>query len=93
MQLDYEQMRTISSNLKNASSRMEETLNNVKSLIQRNVGADGEAWSGNAAEASRAEFDALIAKFPAFKEAVDTCAKNLDTIVSRYESADSAIIG
>ncbi len=89
--LSYGEIRNISGQLSSKASRMEQILNAVSTQFNK-VGNDG-TWSGTAASKAKEEFDALRAKFPEFKKAIDDCAKYLEAVVTRYEAVDSAVSG
>ncbi len=89
--LSYGEIRNISGQLSSKAARMEQILNAVSTEFNK-VGNDG-TWSGTAASSAKQEFDALKAKFPEFKQAIDDCAKYLQNVVARYEAVDSAVSG
>jgi len=89
--LSYQEIRTISNTLKTKANTMQGLLNNVKTQFNKIGGAD--VWSGTAANVAKQDFDQLSRKFPEFYEAVSSCAKYLDSVVSRYEAVDRAVSG
>ena len=91
LELSYDEMELIAENLSSKADEMNEILANVKNEFQM-IGEKG-VWSGDAAAASRAEFDELSAKFPNFVEAIDDCSKYLRNVVANYKAAEQTIKG
>lgn len=89
--LSYGEIGNIATQLDSKATSMETILNAVTSELNK-VGNDG-TWSGTAASAAKEEFDALKAKFPEFKQAINSCAKYLRTTVERYQAVDNAVMG
>ncbi len=87
--LSYNEIASIAEQLKSKATNMETILNAVSTEFNK-VGNDG-TWSGTAATQAKQEFDALKAKFPEFKEAIDSCAKYLSQTVERYKAVDQAV--
>lgn len=92
VQLTYEDMEAIASELKTSSETMESILNEVKGEFE-NIG-DEETWAGTAASATREKFDELSQKFPEFVEAVESCYTYLTQVaMPNYKAVDEAITG
>lgn len=89
--LSYTEISDIASQLDSKATSMEGILNAVTNEFNK-IGNEG-TWSGTAASAAKEEFDALKAKFPEFKEAINDCAKYLRQTVERYKSVDAAVSG
>ena len=87
--LTYDEIQGIAADLLSKASEMEIILSAVTAEFNK-VGNE-DTWSGTAASTAKAEFDALKAKFPEFKSAVDECAKYLNTTVERYKATDAAV--
>lgn len=89
--LSYGQVQAMADQLHGASTEMENTLTEIKTLFER-VGND-DVWSGTAAATTKEQFDELSSKFPEFSQAVDDCYKYLLSVVDRYKSVDKAVTG
>lgn len=89
--LSYGQVQAMADQLHGASTEMENTLTEIKTLFER-VGND-DVWSGTAAATTKEQFDELSSKFPEFSQAVDDCYKYLLSVVERYKSVDKAVTG
>lgn len=89
--LSYGQVQAMADQLHNASSEMDSTLTEVKTLFEW-IGND-DVWSGTAASTTKEEFDQLSAKFPEFSQAIDDCYNYLLSVVERYKSVDKAVTG
>lgn len=89
--LSYGQIQAMADQLLGASTEMENTLTEIKTLFER-VGND-DVWSGTAAATTKEQFDELSSKFPEFSQAVDDCYKYLLSVVERYKSVDKAVTG
>lgn len=89
--LSYDEIGSIASQLDAKATSMESILGAVETEFNK-IGQDG-TWSGDAATAAKAEFDALKAKFPDFKTAINDCAKYLRNVVERYRAVDAAVKG
>lgn len=89
--VSYEQILSMSSNLKNDATKMQGILENVKTEFNR-VGTD-DVWSGTAASENKAEFDKLSSQFETFYQAIDDCSKYLNSMVENYKSVDAAVTG
>ncbi len=89
--LSYSQVQAMADQLHGASTEMENTLTEIKTLFER-VGND-DVWSGTAAATTKEQFDELSSKFPEFSQAVDDCYKYLLSVVERYKSVDKAVTG
>ena len=89
IQVTSERVRETANELKDAASRMEENLLNIKTLMEK-VG-EADIWSGNAASNAREEFDRLSALFPSFSEAVINCSDGLNQFATNYDTAESKI--
>ena len=89
--LSYGEINNIATQLDSKATSMETILNAVTTELNK-VGNDG-TWSGTAASAAKEEFDALKAKFPEFKQAINSCAKYLRQTVERYQAVDRAVSG
>lgn len=91
LSLSYEEINSISSQLRSKATSMETLLNNVKTELNK-VG-DGGVWSGSAASAARQEFNSLASKFSDFKKSVDNCASYLATTAEHYQHLDKMVQG
>ena len=89
--ISYEQVLSMSAQLQNSATRMNEILDMVKSEFNK-IGDEG-TWSGTAASQNKAEFDSLSAQFPKFYEAIQDCSKYLNSMVENYRSVDQAVTG
>lgn len=89
IEVTSERVREAANELKDASTRMEENLNNIKALMEK-IG-EADIWSGNAASTAREEFDRLSALFPSFHEAVLNCSQGLNQFATNYDTAESKI--
>ena len=89
--LSYGQVQAMADQLHGASTEMENTLTEIKTLFEI-VGND-DVWSGTAAATTKEQFDELSSKFPEFSQAVDDCYKYLLSVVERYKSVDKAVTG
>lgn len=89
IEVSSERVREASNELKEASARMEENLNNIKSLMEK-IG-EAQIWSGNSANNAREEFDRLSALFPNFYEAVINCSEGLNRFAENYDTAETKI--
>ena len=79
--LSYSEISNIATSLDSKANSMETILNAVSSEFNK-VGNEG-TWSGTAASQAKEEFDALKAKFPEFKQAINDCASYLKKTVER----------
>ena len=92
LKLSYSDMEMIASQLATSSQNMQTLLENIKT--QFNLIGDDSVWSGTAASETKAVFDELSAKFPAFYEAVQSCHLFLtSTVLPSYKEIDAAITG
>lgn len=89
--LSYSEIANIASQLNAKATNMEGILNEVTNEFNK-IGNEG-TWSGTAATQAKEEFDALKAKFPEFKQAINDCAKYLNSVVERYKAVDRAVQG
>lgn len=89
--LSYSEISNIATSLDSKANSMETILNAVSSEFNK-VGNDG-TWSGTAASQAKEEFDALKAKFPEFKQAINDCASYLKKTVETYQNVDKAVSG
>lgn len=87
--ISYEQIASLADQLQVASQNMETILNEVTVLFNQ-IGDSG-VWSGNAAQLSRSQFDALKAKFPEFYEAISKCHSHLVSVVENYKNVDASV--
>ncbi len=87
--ISYEQIASLAEQLKTASQNMETILNEVTVLFNQ-IGDSG-VWSGNAAQVSKAQFDALKSKFPEFYEATNKCHSHLMSVVENYKNVDASV--
>ncbi len=86
--LSYEDMRTISSNLKTDSNEMKTIFEAVKRQFEL-VGDKG-TWSGDSATKTRQTLDQLSSQFNSFYQSVEDCGRVLDTVVAAYAAADAS---
>lgn len=89
--LSYGEINNIASQLDAKATAMESILSAVTNEFNK-IGQDG-TWSGTSASATKEEFDALKAKFPEFKQAINDCASYLRQTVERYQAVDRAVTG
>lgn len=89
--LSYNEIGNIAQQLDAKAKSMESILNAVTTQFNK-IGKDN-IWSGTAANAAKEEFNALKAKFPEFRQAINDCAKYLRNTVERYKSVDAAVSG
>ena len=87
--IQYEQIGSLATNLKNSASNMEQLLNDVAGLINQ-VG-NSDVWNGDAAQAAREKFGKLINKMPEFYQATNMCYSHLMSVVQNYKSVDTTV--
>ena len=88
--ISYEQILSLSEQLKSASQNVEQILGNVTSLFNR-IGDSG-VWSGQTAQTARTQFDTLAKKFPEFVDAISKCQTYLASVVENYKNIDTNIL-
>lgn len=84
--ISYNQVNSMAERLKEASGQMETTLQEITNLLK--VVGDENTWSGTAAEATKAEFEALSSKFPEFANAIKDCGLYLNQVIANYQAVD-----
>lgn len=89
--LSYGEINDIATSLDSKANSMESILNAVSSEFNK-VGNDS-TWSGTAASEAKKEFNALKAKFPEFKQAINDCASYLRKTVETYQNVDKTVSG
>jgi uncharacterized protein YukE len=87
--LSYSEITAKADNLKTYSGEMEKILQEVTNQFNK-IGTD-EVWSGTAASQTKANFDALKAKFPEFYQSVSDCYTYLYSVVENYKAVDAAV--
>ena len=89
--LSYGQVQAMADQLHNASSEMDSTLTEIKTLFGK-IGTD-DVWNGTAASTTKERFDELSAKFPEFSQAINDCYKYLMSVLENYKSVDTMVTG
>ena len=85
--MSYEQMESEAAVLSSAATQMEQILAAVETELNK-VGSDG-VWQSEAATEWQNQFVNLKAKFPEFRDAVQSCSTCLTNLVASYKELDS----
>ena len=86
--LNFEEISERLNTIQTACEDTKSSLNAMDNEIKNSVGADGAAWSGNAAEQFRTSWDELAEELPTFITYVNNQAKNIEMMLSKTKVND-----
>lgn len=88
---DYAVVDECAEKLSNEADRMEQLLEEIKSLINR-IGDNGDGtWEGDAANEVKAKFDAWTSRFENFVASMRDCSAHVKQVSAEFKEADAKL--
>ena len=91
-QLDYAAVSEKADALKKASQDMEAIFNNLNNIFDTQIGENGNAWRGDAANNTKARYDEFRKKYIDFSNSVNECCDFLkNKVLTGYQQVDKNV--
>ena len=87
-EIDFEGIKTLTNEIKRVIEVAETSLDTINNEIVEAVGAEGRAWTGNAAVAFRNSWDELASNIREYKAIINTQLSNIETAVGKMAQTE-----